>query len=387
MKAACQPLSFLGESVMKDIHGGDIWEASRRAGKSPGEILDFSSSVNPFGLPKKAASAVKDGLRYASPYPDPASFSLRQALSIFHAIDPNDIVPGNGSTELIYALPRVLRPERALVVEPAFSEYRNSLELSGCRTESLVLREEEGFRLDLDRFDRKVKRGYGAVYVANPSNPAGALIGKETLMEAARLCRKSGAWLIVDEAFMDFCEEGSVKSSAGREKNLIVLRSMTKFFSMAGLRLGFLIADGGTAKRFRKSLLPWSVNTLAAYAAMGALKDRAYIKKTLGWLGPERAFFSNALAGLGLKVFPSSANFLMAKTAPNQPPANEIRERLLSYGILIRDLNAFKGLGQRYLRVAVRTKKENVKLVNALRRALEIKRINRTERPRPEVKA
>ncbi|MBI5492695.1 MAG: threonine-phosphate decarboxylase [Deltaproteobacteria bacterium] len=360
---------------MKDIHGGDIWEASRRAGKSPGEILDFSSSLNPFGLPKKAASAVKDALRYVSPYPDPSSFLLRQALSIFHAIDTNGIVPGNGSTELIYALPRVLRPERALIVEPAFSEYRSSLELSGCRTESLVLREEEGFRLDLDSFGRKVKRGYGAVYIANPSNPTGALIGKETLMEAARLCRKNGAWLIVDEAFMDFCEDGSVKSSAGREKNLIVLRSMTKFFSMAGLRLGFLIANGSTAERFRKSLPPWSVNTLAAYAAMGAVNDRHYIDKTRAWLGAERDFLSGALSGLGLKVFPSSANFLMAKTGSTQPPANEIRERLLSRGILIRDLSAFKGLGRRYLRVAVRTRQEDKTLINALRQELEVKRV------------
>lgn len=387
MKAArLGRFDFQEKIYMKDVHGGDIWGASKRAGLSPEKILDFSSSLNPFGLPKKAASAIKDGLRYASPYPDPASFSLRQALSVFHSIDPGQIVPGNGSTELIYALPRVLRLKRALIAEPAFSEYRRSLELAGCRTESLVLREEDGFGFDLDRFSRKIKKGYGAVFVANPANPTGALLEKDTIIEAARLCKKAGAWLVVDEAFIDFREEGSVKSFAGKEKNLIVLRSMTKFYSMAGLRLGFLITGKGAAERFRKSMLPWSVNTLAACAAMGALKDSAYIRKTLGWLGPERVFLSNALSGLGLKVFPSSANFLMAKTSLNQPLAIEIRERLFGRGILIRDLSAFKGLGQRYLRVAVRTRQENRALISALRQELEVKRAKRVERARPEVK-
>ncbi len=356
---------------MRDIHGGDIWEASRRASASPGDLLDFSSSVNPLGLPKKAAIALKRALRYASPYPDPSSFLLKSAIAEFHNVSPEEILPGNGSTELIYLMPGVLKPENALIIEPAFSEYRRSLELCACPVDSLVLKEEEGFRFDMERFRRRVKRGYGAVYIANPSNPAGALMEKDALIEAAFVCRDSGAWLVVDEAFMDFCEHASVKSHAVKFKNLIVLRSMTKFFSMAGLRLGFIIAHRDTVKRFQRYMPPWSVNTLASCAAIGALKDRAYMEKTHRWLGAERDFLSVSLCRLGLKVSPSSANFLIFKTSPPQPAARQLSEELFRRGILIRDLSAFKGLGPRHLRVAVRTRQENRKLIGALRLALK----------------
>ncbi|MFQ5737188.1 MAG: threonine-phosphate decarboxylase CobD [Thermodesulfobacteriota bacterium] len=351
---------------MKDVHGGDIWGASKEASKSPGEILDFSASINPLGLPPAAASAIKRSLGLVPPYPEPAATSLAGALASFHGVAPDELLAANGSTQLIHLIPEVLRPERALIVEPAFSEYRSALERAGCRADGLVLKEPD-FSLDMKRLASRLRKGYGVVYIANPANPTGALIGKEALLEAARLCSSVGATLVVDEAFADFVERESVKREAARAGNLIVLRSMTKFYAMAGLRLGFMVSDARTVASFSRAMPPWSVNTLAASASAAALKDTSYLKATSRWFASERAFLFDGLKGIpGLVPFPSEANFFLVKLPAKTLTAPELKAALLPRGILIRDLAAFRGLGPRYFRVSVRKRRDNEVLLSAL---------------------
>ncbi len=352
---------------MKDIHGGDIWRVSREASKKPAEILDFSASINPLGLPPKAALAIKRSLKLVPPYPDPGSVDLREALSSFHGVRPDEVLPANGSTQLIHLIPEVLRPKAALIVEPAFSEYRASLKRSGCRAGGFLLRESEGFSLDLKRLERRLRRGYGLLYIANPANPTGALIEKEAMLAVASLCASCGTTLVVDEAFMDFAEAESIKREAARLKGVIVLRSLTKFFSMAGLRLGFMISDRRLIKMFAEALPPWSINTLAAAAAEAALKDKRYRMATWRWLDAERPFLLNGLKGIpGLKPFPSGANFFLVKITRPSVTAPLLKAALLEKGMLIRELSAFPGLGQGYFRVAVRSRRENRLLIGSL---------------------
>ena len=198
---------------MKDTHGGNIWEAAQKAGLSPEGIVDFSASINPAGLCQGAREAVRKALKLAASYPDPYAIELKKALSSYYGISAEEVLPGNGSTELIYLIPQILKPKKALIIEPAFSEYRKSLECCGCKVDSLVLRERDGFLLGLNplRGLSRVKKAIlkiqpDIVYVCNPSNPTGVLTEKRAIVDLAGFCEKAGAALVVDEAFMDFCE-------------------------------------------------------------------------------------------------------------------------------------------------------------------------------------
>lgn len=355
---------------MKDVHGGNIWEACAHAGLSLDEILDFSASINPLGMPQTAAIAVRRGLSLTGPYPDPDSKALVAAISEAHGVDGRCILAGNGSTEFIFLIPRLLRPKRALIAEPAFSEYRAALSLEGCRVDSITARRSAGFGLDMSRLDAMLKSGYDIFVLANPANPTGVVLEKEAVMEVARLCARYSTTLVVDEAFADFCEGVSIKAEAGRLGNTIVLRSMTKFFSMAGLRLGFIVSNPRLIKSLAKEKPPWSVNTLASFAGVAALKDTLYAEKTRRWLSKERpALFEGMRALSGITPYPSAANYIMARIDGPRFDALSLRDALFRKKILIRELAAFRGLGRSYFRVAVRSAEDNRLLIEAMKEA------------------
>lgn len=356
---------------MKDIHGGNIWEAA--SGARPEDILDFSASINPLGPSPKVVKAIKDALKYLPPYPEPRSTAFARAAADFHGISSDEVLAGNGSTEFIYSIPNILRPSSALIIEPAFSEYRTALALSGCRAESLVLKEDEGFSLNLKKLYGKLKNGFDMLFIGNPSNPTGKTFKKEALLDIASACEKYGTAFIVDEAFIDFMEDGSIKREAVKRKNVIVLRSMTKYFSIAGLRLGYVISNKRIIRKLSGSMPPWSVNTLAAAAGRAAFKDSAFSEATLKWLKEEKQFLSSGLCLIpGFTAYDSKANFIMVKTSSGLT-APRLKEALSRKGILIRDLSSFRGLGQRYFRVAVKRRKENIILLEALRTAIDRK--------------
>jgi len=354
----------------KDIHGGDIWLTSRAVGVPVGKLVDFSASINPLGPPASVRKALSRALSSIPPYPDPSSAGLREAAASFHSISDDELVPANGSNELISMIPRLIKGGPALVVEPAFSEYRKALGLAGIKVKSHVLREEDGFRLDALRL-KKAMDGCEAVYIANPSNPAGVLTPKEELLDVISHAGKNGALVVVDEAFADFTGV-SVVPEAVHMPNVIVLRSMTKFYSMAGLRLGYAVASRRLIGRLSAYIPAWSVNTLASAAGVAAFKDGAFRKRTLEWLAAERRYLLEGLSSIdGLKPFEGSANYVMVKLADGVD-SRELRAALLKKeGIIIRELSAFKGLGPGFFRVAVLEREANRRLLSALRRFLE----------------
>lgn len=359
---------------MKDIHGGNIWKASREAGICPEDIMDFSASINPLGLSPRGTAAIKKSLRSISPYPDPSTDAIAEALAGYHGISSDEILPGNGSTEFIHLLPALLKPAAALIVEPAFSEYRKALRDNGCRVDSFILKEEIGFSIDTGRLKRRLSIGYDLLYIANPANPTGAVTGKEVIIDLARSCARLGATLIVDEAFVDFCEDLSIKKEAVSIKNVVVLRSMTKFFSMAGLRLGYVIAHRDTVRKFAKRVPPWSVNTLAG-AAVESVRDGRYIRRVHRWLDREKGFVLRGLGSIkGVRVFDSAANFIMVKITDKSLDTIKLKSILFEKGILIRDLSAFRGLGPQYFRIAIKKRRENEILIRALKRVFGNKR-------------
>ncbi|CAG1066571.1 threonine-phosphate decarboxylase [uncultured bacterium] len=349
-----------------DIHGGDIWQASRSKGTSPEELLDFSASINPLGFPASARRALSKAVKSISPYPDPSSAGLKEAAAAFHSIGIEEVVPANGSNELISVIPRLLKDGPAIIVEPAFSEYKKALGLSGIRVKSHILREVDGFRLNSAKLKRAMD-GCKAIYIANPSNPAGVLTDKKDFLDVISHARKKGCLVVIDEAFADFTGV-SVIPEAVKAGNVIVLRSMTKFYAMAGLRLGYAVGAKKLMERLQSFIPAWSVNTLASSAGVAALKDGAFRKKTFEWFEAERRFLFSGLASIeGLIPFESSANYIMVKLERGVD-ARELRAALFEKkGMLIRELSAFPGLGPEFFRVAVLGRDANKKLISALR--------------------
>lgn len=352
---------------MKNQHGGDIWAVAREQGVSPEDIIDFSASINPLGLSKEAAAALEKGKSLLTAYPEPYAGALTRELARYHDIPAANILAANGSNELIYLIAQSVasestssRPEKALIVEPAFSEYKRALNAVGCEVEGFRLSAANDFVFDLKSFLEKLRGGYDICFVTNPTSHVGGIIPKADMLEIIEGCRRLGIFLVVDEAFCDFAESASVKGEAARGGGVIVLRSMTKFFAMAGLRLGYAIASEKTIERLASVRPTWSVNLLAMLAGVASLKDKSYIERTLSWFNAERPFMEGLLGDIsGIKLFPGAANFFLCKADESCKDVRTLSEMLTSRGVLIRDMSNVDGLGPGYFRIALRSRHDN----------------------------
>lgn len=351
-------------------HGGNLAWAATLAGCSPADLLDFSASINPLGPPAAAIAAIQDHLDDLCHYPDPENRSLRQCLSQFHNIPPDWILIGNGSAELLTWAGRELAALPAtLLPTPAFADYDRALSAFGATVQRCPLELSPSFPIALPNLPALPNAG---LLLNNPHNPSGGWLDAPTLLP--QLDRF--ALVVLDEAFLDFlppAQQESLIPHALERDNLVVLRSLTKFYSLPGLRLGYAIAHPDRLRRWQQWRDPWSVNVLASAAAVAAIEDVAFQQATWDWLPPARSQLFAQLAGLpGLQPFPSVANFLLVKTDRS---ARALQQRLLTQDrLLIRDCCSFPELGDRYFRVAVRTQPENQRLVAALAQALNFLR-------------
>jgi threonine-phosphate decarboxylase len=345
-------------------HGGAALQAARELGMPLDEILDFSASINPLGMPQEVLEAAREAVRLAVHYPEIDGSSLVEALEAAHGLPAEHFLPGNGSTELLYLFPRVLCPRRALLVVPAFSEYERSLNQLGTKIDIFPLSPDDGFRLDPCQLMQRLRPETDLVLLANPANPTGVGIDSTVIETIARGVREQ-ALVAVDEAFVDFCPQRSVLGAVRFHSNLYVFRSLTKFFAIPGLRAGYLAGPAAGVARLRAAKEPWTLSVPALAAAEACLKQENYRRRTLEAIPALRRDLARGLEGLGVRVFPSEANFLLARLEEEQTShhlAAELRRR----GILIRDCSDFPSLDERYVRVAVRTEEENARLLQAV---------------------
>ncbi|HZA56900.1 MAG TPA: threonine-phosphate decarboxylase CobD [Candidatus Udaeobacter sp.] len=348
-------------------HGGDVFAWAQRVGIRAGDIVDFSASINPLGPPSLARKAFRTSYREISRYPDPYGAELKQALASRHEMEPEELLLGNGSTQLIYLLCLALRPRRALIVGPAFSEYANALKLAGARVR-VSPAANDGFKFSTEEFMSAWEKDDDMVFLTTPNSLTGQLIPRAEIEKIARVALMREKFIIVDEAFIDFVETESVKRLVRENPYLIVLRSLTKYYALPGLRLGYLLAQAQRVKHLADYLEPWSVNGPALKVALACLKDMSFQCKTDYWLRRERSFLAKGLRALkGFHPYPSSANFLLVRIEHPNGDAGELRSFLLGKHLLIRVCNSFLGLGARYFRVAVRRRKDNQRLLHALR--------------------
>ncbi|WP_052001771.1 threonine-phosphate decarboxylase CobD [Lyngbya aestuarii] len=350
------------QSLARPGHGGNLTWAASIAGCSPSEILDFSASINPWGPPQSALEAIQTHLGDLRAYPDPQYRVLRNALSQIHSpLEADWILPGNGAAELLtLAGWDLAQQETTYLLTPAFGDYRRSLSAFRARVIEWPLSEQQGQwsfpALGLDK--------RGGLLLNNPHNPTGRLFEQEMIepyLEQFDL-------VVVDEAFMDFLrpqQQQSLVARVPKYKNLVVLRSLTKFYSIPGLRLGYAIAHPDRLHRWQQWRDPWPVNVLAAAVGTAVLQDHAFQQHTWDWLSHARSQLVNGLTPLpGLRPYPGAANFLLVYS---RQPVPELQMALLKRDrILIRDCLSFGELGQHYFRVAIRTEAENQRLLDAM---------------------
>jgi len=345
-------------------HGGNILALARTCDLPLEALHDFSASINPLGYPAGVAQALQASLAELSHYPEQHGERLVAAFADRHRLAGERLLVGNGSTELIYLLPRVLRPRRAAIVTPAFGEYGRALALADIPYDQLPLDAQDGFAFDPEALLARIDPACELVVVANPGNPTGVPIAPHTLAKfAEKLAGR--AVLVVDEAFVDFCPDYSLLQGVADCDNLYVLRSMTKFYAIPGLRVGYLAGPAAGVTRLRDAQEPWTVGAPALHAALACLGDHAYRRATLRLIPRLRRQLAAGLTRLGLEVCESAANYLLCRL-PAGSCAQTLASLLQLQGILVRPCDDFTPLDERYLRLAVRSSSENRLLLRHL---------------------
>jgi threonine-phosphate decarboxylase len=356
-------------------HGGNIYKVAQELGLPESRIIDFSASLNPLGISKKVKMRLQEELDNIHNYPDPDVTELRKRLSEYHGINLETILCGNGSTELIYLIPRVLKPRRVLIPSPTFLEYEravNSLNLNRIEPKqtstivNLSLKEADNFRIDPDAFINAMQ-GCDMAFLCNPNNPTGRLLKKKLVLKIAEAAKELRCLLIVDEAFIDFCPGESVIRYVQDNPYLVVLRSMTKFYALSGLRVGYGVFPEHLIGKLKALKEPWTVNILAQKAAIEALQDSEYVERTMKLIKAEKSFLENSLKQLGIEFLPSDANFYLMRI----DNAEEISMALKGRGMMVRRCSNFR-LGDSYIRIAVKLHRENELLIEELARLCRV---------------
>jgi threonine-phosphate decarboxylase len=349
-------------------HGGNIYEAARRYGLGEKRIIDFSSNANPLGPPSSAVRAARKALSLIGRYPDPETAELRKAIARYFGIKSDHVVCGNGTSGLIHLIPRVFRPKKVLIPVPTFTEYAAAVRDAGGEAVLFPLKEHNGFRVEPLEMSFALK-GMDMAFLCNPNNPTGMLIPKADMLEIVHYALEHGVRLVVDEAFMDYADSESIVKEAVHSPHLICLRSFTAFFGLPGIRVGIAVANEAAAAVLREGQEPWTVNIPAERAAIAALNDWGYIKKTRRLIEKERERLLSALRVLpGVETFPCSANFILMKLSSFD--VFTLIQKLGERGMLVRECSSIPGLDSRYIRIAVRTRRENNRFIKAIREQL-----------------
>ncbi|TVY04363.1 threonine-phosphate decarboxylase CobD [Cohnella terricola] len=350
-------------------HGGDLLTASGRFGIAPGEWLDYSANINPLGPPPQALDALADGMRAIVNYPDPAHRELKRLLAAKLNVAENELLIGNGAAECIALALMGLDIRKVGVIAPCFSEYAQLAADFGAEVHTVVGKEENGFRADPAEL-RDLLREVDLLFVGHPNNPTGLTYSLDQLRAIADLAEEHSAYVVIDEAFMDFLppeERPTLLPELRAYPHVVLMHSMTKFYAIPGLRLGYAIASPQIVERMARKQVTWSVNGLALLAGQACLSPEIteYEARTRELISQEREFLQDHIVSrLGWQVWHGEANFLLIRVA--EPwTAGKLQDDLGPKGIMIRSCAMYEGLTERDIRIAVRGRVDNERLINA----------------------
>jgi threonine-phosphate decarboxylase len=344
-------------------HGGRVYETARRWGIAPEEVIDFSANINPLGPPPGVLAALENCLAPVNLRTYPDSHAFISALVDKHGVAPDEIIVSPGSAALIFAVLRAVLPATALVMEPGFDEYFRACAVVEAEALRPRLTEKNGFEPDFAALAHIIEARQCDLLILNsPHNPTGRLYAREDLLALIDLAEANDIVVLLDEAFIDYAPQASLLPVAATKSRFVVLRSLTKFYAIPGLRVGYAVCAAGMAAAIRAQFDAWTVSTIALEAGRAALAEEEYERETRRINAQTREEFAAALREIGLSVFPSDANFLLVRLSRGS--GAELAQWLESSRILIRRCDSFSGLGDAYIRIAVRSSEDNLRLVS-----------------------
>ena len=340
-------------NAIEVLHGGDVYRNEVR--------LDFSVNLNPYPMPREVTEAMQAGLAEIHQYPDPAQQKLREGIAALEGVDPENIVCGNGASELLMAAVHAVMPRKALITAPCYAGYAVALNAADAEITECILDEKADFAVDPDVLDL-IDDSIDMVFLADPNNPNGSLIEPVLKKAIAARCEECGAVLVIDECFYPLTEAGTERRKI--EDNTLHLRAFTKTFAIPGIRIGYLLSnDTAMLSMIRKHLPEWNVSRIAertGEAAAEVLRSTCYLKDSVHVVDQEREYLAAQLKRLGIRVYRSDTNYLLIKSR------TDLYDRLLEKGILIRRCSNFSRLDDTYFRIAVRRHEDNEKLIKII---------------------
>lgn len=334
------------------MHGGDIYRNK--------VWLDYSVNVNLLGMPEGVRRALLDAVDQCHCYPDLEQEELREAISGMTGVPSEQLLCGNGASELFLAILRALQPKRILLPVPSFLGYEQAAAGTGARILPYEMKRDDGFCLTEDVLEA-LTGAVDLLILANPNNPVGNRIPSSLLERILCRCRELGIWVILDECFLEFTGREEACSYLRRTKEfprLLVVRAFTKIFAIPGVRLGYLACGQEQMRAQIRAQLPeWNVSVFAQRAGVAATRETDYLSRSVACCQREREWLKLGLERLGFFVYPSEANYLLLHT--ELPLAGD----LLGRGILIRDCGNYRGLPGGHFRIAVRGREDNERLL------------------------
>lgn len=360
------------------FHGSDLEVIETQFNIPKEEIVNFSGNVNPLGISPDLRHKLRDNIDLIASYPDRQYTSLRNTISDYVDSAFENILVGNGTTELISLSIQAINPKRALIVGPTYSEYEKEVDLNGGTSFYYPLKEANDFEIDIDQLKKELTADMDMLILCNPNNPTSSVIQRGQLRQILDYCKKQGIYVLIDETYVEFVphlEHVTAVPFAEYYSNLIILRGVSKFYSAPGLRLGYCICGNENIKRrINAKKNPWTINALAALAGEVMLQDEKYIKKTRQLIEEEREYVYNTCkAWPDVKVYTPYANFILLRLDENSPSSKDIFESLIQKRLLIRDASSFPFLNQRYIRFCFLQREDNSTLLAALDQLLHDK--------------
>ena len=364
-------------------HGGKPRDGAAASGRGKEDMIDFSVNVTPLGIPDNIRRAMEESLSRAGWYPDDSKRNLKEVLNKKHGVPVENICVGNGASDVIFRTVFALRPKRALVLAPTFAEYESALRCVDARIDYYKINHGD-FQVKPD-ICGQIYPETDMVFLCNPNNPTGLLISENVLASVLERCEATDTWLVVDECFLEFVRQGETCSLIGElasRPKLIIIKSFTKMFGIAGLRLGYLLCGReGLGDMIDKYGCDWNVNCVAEAAGLEALRSPDYEKEVLHYVEKEREWLYDKLTGLELRVVPGQANYLLFETPENgrktdrtdgsKSGRESLGDWLLRRGIMIRCCDDYENLDKTFYRIGINTHEANEKLMEKIGEWLE----------------
>jgi Histidinol-phosphate/aromatic aminotransferase and cobyric acid decarboxylase len=353
------------------FHGSDLEKIEQIYGIAKENITSFSANVNPLGVSYKLRTTLSNHIDAITSYPDREYTALRKCIAGYAHTDYENIIVGNGSTELISLFIQIKHPKKALILAPTYSEYEREISLGGGRTHYFSLKEEHAFQLDMEDLKKALQDDVDLFIICNPNNPTSSSISREEMRNILDICKQKDIYVMVDETYVEFAENmDSITSIPLAEyyNNIIILRGISKFFAAPGLRLGYAVCGNDSLlKEINEKKNPWTINSLAAIAGEIMFTDYDYMKETKELIFSERERICNRLKECpNIKVFEPTANFVLLKILKDNVTSMDLFEASIKKGLMIRDCSTFPFLSNKFVRFCFMSPEKNDELLEVL---------------------